>query len=239
MIPKKIHYCWFGGNPIPEHLTRYMESWKKYCPDYEIIRWDESNYDVHKIKYIEQAYEAKKWGFVSDYARLDIIYNEGGIYFDTDVEIIKSFDEMLYNRAFMGFERCMTVSNGLGFGAIPNHPAIKELMEIYESKSFIKNDGSYETTPCPLMQLEKFKEFGCTLNNQLQTVNGITIYPSEYFAPMDYETGKLNLTSNTFSIHHYEASWMSKKQKMARYLKMLMGKDMYGKMIKVKKFFFN
>ena len=127
MIPKKIHYCWFGNNPLPEKDRKCIESWKKYCPNYEIIRHDENNYDISKNKYMKQAYESKKWGFVPDYARLDIIYNEGGIYLDTDVELTKNLDELLKYDAYMGFEDDIHVSPGLGFGAIKHHEGIKKL----------------------------------------------------------------------------------------------------------------
>ena len=130
MIPKIIHYCWFGGNEIPEHDKKCIESWKKYCPDYKIIRWDESNYDYKKNSYMREAYEAKKWGFVPDYARLDIVYEHGGIYLDTDVELVKNIDELLEHKAYMGFEvGGEFVSPGLGFGAEKNFPLFKKMME--------------------------------------------------------------------------------------------------------------
>ena len=128
MIPKIIHYCWFGGNEIPENDKKCIESWKKYCPDYKIIRWDESNYDYKKNSYMREAYEAKKWGFVPDYARLDIIYNYGGIYLDTDVELLKSLDEILDCEGFFGFESENLVNLGLGFGAVKGNEIIRDMM---------------------------------------------------------------------------------------------------------------
>ena len=116
-IPKTIHYCWFGGKEIPIPYGKWMESWRTYCPDYEIIEWNEKNYDVHKSRYISQAYKMKQWAFVSDYARIDIIHQYGGVYLDVDVELIKNIDEMLMNQAFCGFENSMYVNYGLGFGA--------------------------------------------------------------------------------------------------------------------------
>ena len=124
MIPKKIHYCWFGNNPLPESVQRCIESWKKYCPGYEIIEWNEGNYNINKIPFIEKAYKEKKYAFVSDYARLDIIYNEGGIYLDTDVELIKNIDPLLEHSCFLALESCGAVATGLGFGSIKKHSFI-------------------------------------------------------------------------------------------------------------------
>ena len=140
MIPKKIHYCWFGGNPLPELAQKCIASWKKYCPDYEIIEWNETNYDITKNNYMNQAYENKRWGFVPDYARLDIIYTHGGIYLDTDVELIKPIDELLTLKAFAGVEQNSEyVALGLGFGAEKEHPTIKALRDYYDTLSFVEN----------------------------------------------------------------------------------------------------
>ena len=133
MIPKVIHYCWFGGKKIPLEFRRYMKSWRKFCPDYEIREWNESNFDVFAHPFTKSAYEAKAWAFVSDYARLKVVYEHGGIYLDTDVELLKSFDELLMEQGFAGMERPGVVALGLGFGAEPKHPLIKEFMEYYEN----------------------------------------------------------------------------------------------------------
>ena len=148
-IPKIIHYCWFGGAPIPEKDKACIESWRKFCPDYEIIEWNESNYDITKNRYMKEAYDVKKWGFVPDYARLDIIYTQGGIYLDTDVEIIRNMDPLLEDEAFMGFEDGKFVALGLGFGAAKGNPHIKAMRDVYEGVSFIKPDGSFNTLPSP------------------------------------------------------------------------------------------
>ena len=237
MIPKKIHYCWFGGNPLPEKDKKCIESWKKFCPDYQIIRWDESNYDVNKNLYMQQAYNAKKWGFVPDFARLDIIYSEGGIYLDTDVEIIKSLNDLLDNEAFMGFESGEAVNPGLGFGAVCHHHAILELMNIYSERKFIGEDGSYDMTPNPILNTEKMKEFGCVINDRFQIVNGITVYPSDFFCPKDYVTGKLSLTENSHMIHHYNASWMTKAQKRRYVIRKFIGRQNYEFLVKMKRKF--
>ena len=141
---EKIHYCWFGGGELPDEYKKYIESWRKCCPDYEIIRWDESNYDVTKNRYMRQAYENKKWAFVSDYARVDIIYHQGGIYLDTDVELVKNFDEFLKWDLFCGFESFDYVAWGVGFGAVKEHEILKDVLNEYEKRSFLKEDGSFD-----------------------------------------------------------------------------------------------
>ena len=181
-IPKVFHYCWFGGNELTESVKKCIQSWKKYCPDYQIIRWDESNYDYTKNKYMIEAYQQKKWGFVSDYARLDILYNYGGIYLDTDVEIIRSFDDLLEYKAFMGFENNY-VALGLGFGARKHVEEIKEMRDEYENLSFILPDGSLNMRPVPRYTTEYLEARGLVANGTRQTINGIEIFPTEYFCP--------------------------------------------------------
>lgn len=215
MIPKKIHYCWFGGGEIPEHDKKCIESWKRFCPDYEIIRWDESNYDVTKNRYMYEAYQAKKWGFVSDYARLDIIYEHGGIYLDTDVELLRSLDDLLENKAYMGFEqRGRAVNTGLGFGAEKHMPLIGEIRDaIYANRTFQRGVGDYDTTPCPAMSTAFLEEMGLKRNDQMQVIGGIRIYPSQYFAPLNSIDGMMDTTEITYSIHHYHASWLEPEEK--------------------------
>lgn len=234
MIPKIIHYCWFGGNPIPEKDRRCIESWKKMCPDYEIKKWDESNYDISKNSYMKEAYDAKKWGFVPDYARLDIIYNHGGIYVDTDVELIKNVDDLLENHAFMGFEDGKHVSPGLIIAAEPHHETIGKLMDIYTDRHFLKEDGSLDLTPSPTMNTDFLMERGLLPNNKMQTVSDITIYPTEYFCPKDYYSGKLNETENTYSIHWFNASWQSPHRKRMLKVRRLLGDDVYFTLVRAK-----
>lgn len=228
MIPKKIHYCWFGGNPMSELGEKCIASWKKYCPDYEIIRWDESNYDVTKNEYMRQAYDAKKWAFVSDYARLDIIYQYGGVYLDTDVELIKSIDELCLSRAFMGIGCTGGVNTGLGFGAETKMTIIKELRDYYDNVLFVNEDGTYNTAPCVKHQTEYLLERGFVDEDILQNIGGITIYPREYLCPMDYSSGALSVTDNTYSIHHYESSHWSKRARNGN-LRMRRAQENYGK----------
>lgn len=217
MIPKKIHYCWFGGNPLPELALKCIESWRKFCPDYEIIEWNESNFDVNCCDYIKEAYKAKKWAFVSDYARFKILYENGGLYFDTDVEIIKSLDAIITKGNFMGREdeSSLSVNPGLGLGVNPGLDIYKELMEMYHSKHFLNKDGTYNQKTIVDYTTEILVKYGLKNNNDIQFVAGIYIYPKTYFCPMDYVSGKINITEETCSIHHYSASWHSEKEKYA------------------------
>lgn len=211
-IPKKIHYCWFGGKPISPELQSYMKTWRYYCPDYEIIRWDESNYDVTKNEYMWQAYEAKKWGFVPDYARLDIIYEHGGIYLDTDVEVIQSLDDLLNDEMFCGFEQSGCINFGNGFGAVKDNVLIRELREAYNQVQFLKSDGSLNITPCVYYQEPVLERFHVQFNGKYQKRNGVVIYPSEVLDAQNHWSKKVNLTEKTRSLHHYASSWWENSQ---------------------------
>lgn len=216
-IPKIIHYCWIGTAEKPESVKYCIESWKKYCPDYEIVEWNESNYDFTKNGYMKEAYEAKKWGFVPDYARLDIVYNHGGIYLDTDVEIIRSFDELLDNEAFIGFENTGTedlfVNCGQGFGAIPNNPLIKEMRDFYDDMHFIEKDGTLNMLPSPHFTTEVLCNNGLIRNNETQNLENIVVYNSDVLCPKNFTTGDIKTTNETYSIHHFTASWLDEKIK--------------------------
>lgn len=215
MIPKIIHYCWFGGNPIPEFNKKCIESWKKYCPDYEIIEWNEGNIDLNSNNYMKEAYASRIWGFVPDVARLQIIYEYGGVYLDTDVELLKPLDDLLNNHAFMGIENgnTNTIALGLGFGAEKNDPLIKILLDDYNGRRFIKSDGTLDRTSAPMIQTAVLKKIGFNGKNIKQTIMSAVIYPSEFFCPKSVITGFLNVTKNTYSIHHYDASWYNEEQK--------------------------
>ena len=213
MIPKKIHYCWFGGKEIPEKDRKCIESWKKYCPDYEIIQWNEDNYDVSKCKYMYQAYTQQKWGFVPDYARLDIVYNEGGIYLDTDVELVKSLDGFLNLKGFMGFENENYVNLGAGFGAEKNNKVIKKMRDIYDEQEFIKADGTNNLTASPKYTTYVLKKMGLVMNNITQKVDGVTVFASDYFSPLNFLDGVLSLTENTYGIHWFNMSWKEQDEK--------------------------
>lgn len=222
-IPKKIHYCWFGGAELPASAQKCIQSWKKFCPDFEIIRWDESNFDISQNRYASEAYAAKKWAFVSDYARLKIIEEHGGIYFDTDVELLRPIDDLLQYSGFMGYGDDLCVSTGLGFGAIPNHPVVGAILADYAEIPFLLADGSYDMLPCPKRNTEVLKALGLTPGKAYQTLLGMIFLPQECLCPMNYYTGKINKTENTYSIHRFDASWTTPTAKRTTRLKRLIG----------------
>lgn len=206
MIPKIIHYCWFGHNPKSELILRCIESWKKFCPDYEIKEWNESNYDINKIPYISQAYREKKYAFVSDYARFDILYRYGGVYFDTDVEVIKSLDKIL-EKPFAGVEHPGALNAGLGLASPAANPIYREILDDYEKRQFLKSDGTQDLTTVVEIVSNIFRKYGLTEKSEIQNISGIMVYPAEYFSPKDFKTHRLNITENTYTIHWYDASW--------------------------------
>lgn len=212
LIPKKIHYCWFGGNPIPESLRRCMDTWKRLCPDYEIIRWDEHNYDVGAVPYMEQAYRRQKWSFVSDVARLDIIYRHGGIYLDTDVELVKHLDELLYQPAFCAAEKWGVVNSGGGLGAEPGNPVVGRMLEFRRGFPFAYEDGRLNRIPSGYYETIPLLRAGLRPNGRTQLIldGGMTVYSPEFFHPFDYISGETNLTENTVSIHHFSGTWLGR-----------------------------
>lgn len=223
LIPKKIHYCWFGNNPLSDLATRCLESWQKYCPDYEIVRWDETNCDLGVNQFVQQAYEAGKWAFVSDYYRLKVIEENGGIYLDTDVELLKPLDEFLSLDGFMGFEMGERnhIATGLGFGAKPNHPVITQLRQAYETIPFILPDGSYDETPCPRRDTKSLVEMGLVQDGAYQQVDGMTLFPADYLSPISV-FGDETFTENTASIHHYAATWHTSERRRKREIRTLL-----------------
>lgn len=224
-IPKKIHYCWFGRNPLPNTAKKCIDSWKRYCPQYEIIEWNEDNFDINCCDYIKEAYEAKKWAFVSDYARFWILYHEGGVYFDTDVELIRSIDELVNKGPFMGCERdasnesMISVAPGLGLAANPGLGLYNVFLSEYNKRHFLKEDGSFDLTTVVTITTNILKEYGLKEKNDIQIVEGIYIYPMEYFCPLDDHTGKLNITNNTYSIHHFDGSWLTDELRVQKELR--------------------
>lgn len=221
MIPKVIHYCWFGRNPLPELAKKCIASWKKYLPDYEIKEWNEDNFDVNIIPYTKEAYSAEKYAFVSDYARFWILYNYGGLYFDTDVEVIKSIDDIIEKGAFMGCENevkaeatALAVAPGLGLGCNPGLGLFKEMLELYATLHFIDPiSGSYNQKNIKTIvgyTTEVLCKHGLINTNEIQECAGVWIYPKEYFCPINPITGETKTTSNTRTIHHYAASWLKK-----------------------------
>lgn len=220
MIPKTINYCWFGKNPLPISAERCIASWKKNMPEYEIKEWNEDNFDINLIPFTKEAANMKKYAFVSDYARLWILYNYGGIYFDTDVEVIKPLNKILEKGAFMGFEKniktpsaAINVNPGLGFACEAGNPIIKEIMDCYKTTHFIVN-GEPQFITIVTITTNILKKYGLQVSNTPIKVKDFTIYPWEYFCPIEYLSNKLEITENTYTIHHYTESWMSWKQKL-------------------------
>lgn len=213
MVPKIIHYCWFGGNPLPELAVKCIESWKKYCPDYEIIEWNERNYSIETAcQFVKDAYENQKWAFVSDYVRLDVVYQHGGIYLDTDVELLKSPSEVLKNsRGFFGREQGNSIATGLGFACEKGEPILKEMMEKYHSLQFAKD--RLVDLACPIINTQVLKKHGIHDHDITQIIDGICIFSTEFLCPESIYTGKSNYTHNTISVHHYSGSWMPEKDK--------------------------
>ena len=244
MIPKTIHYCWFGYNPKTKIAEKCIKSWKKYCPDYQIIEWNEDNFDIQRSPlYVRQAYEAKKWAFVTDYVRLQVVYENGGIYMDTDVELRKKPDLLLDYSAYFGFEDGKYINTGLGFGAEKGNTMLQKLMDDYSDIAFLKEDGTMDTTPCPKRNTRVFLKHGLMQNNSRQILDGnILILPSTVLCPFDYQMNKTGNIKEAISIHWFSASWFSKEQKKAikkekrakriEYIRML-GKDNYNKMKKI------
>lgn len=215
MIPKVIHYCWFGRNPLPADAVRCINSWKKFCPDYEIKEWNEDNFDLSSCLYVKQAYENKKWAFVSDYARFKILYDYGGIYFDTDVEIVRSIDELTRYQGFMGVEKGSSmVAPGLGIGFEPKNGICKDIIDHYEKSLFIDKNGKQSTKIVLDFATDILEGYGYSHDdNRIQDIGGVKVFPYDYFCPIDYKTGVLELTENTYSIHWYSGTWISDRQR--------------------------
>lgn len=213
MIPKIIHYCWFGNEPLGEEENRFIETWKKKLPQYKIIEWNEKNFDVqNSCEYVKQAYSEKKWAFVSDYVRLKVLKEYGGIYLDTDVEVLKSFDNLLNCQAFIGNESKYSVCTAT-IGAEKNSEFIQELLHLYDGRQFIKN-GRVDKTPNSKIIFKYLQDnysFKCD-NYNINNYENVTIYPGEYFSPINCYTMKENITENTISIHRYASTWKSPKE---------------------------
>ena len=212
MIPKIIHYCWFGGNPLSEDAKRYIASWKKHCPDYEIIEWNESNFAVAENAYCREAYEAGKWAFVADYARLKVLAEYGGIYMDTDVEVVRSFDSLLSYQAFCCFEKDDSVSIGT-LGSAAGSRFVQRMLDDYEGRSFLQPDGSYDqTTNLHLATRILVEDYQLRLNGRRQVLPGdIAVLPMESLIAKDNDTGWLMADASTYAIHHFSGSWLSEE----------------------------
>lgn len=206
MIPEIIHYCWLSNDPIPKDLKKYMKSWKEKLYDYEFILWDLNRFDLNRSLWVKQAFEAKKYAFAADYIRLYAVYNYGGIYMDMDVEVIKSFNDLLRNDYILGYEAAKGLEAGV-FGAPKKAPWVKEVLEYYTSKEFALPNGLYNDTPLPIIMDE-------VLNADYITNKKIVPLPTDFLTAKSYKTGKITITPNTYTIHHFAGSWKSWDEKM-------------------------
>lgn len=213
-IPKIIHYCWFGGNPLPELAVRCIESWKRFCPDYEIRRWDESNFDLNCCRYVREAYDARKYAFVTDYVRLYALTGVGGIYMDTDVELVKPLDGFLHHQAFSGFEDETRIPTGI-MACEKGFALFGYLLDHYDDARFLREDGTPDTTTNVETITAMCLERGFVPNNQFQILDGFALYPRDVFCPVDHQTKNLRTTENTVAIHWFAGSWWNPEQRFA------------------------
>ena len=212
-IPKIIHYCWFGRKPKPKLAEKCIRSWKKYCPDYEIVEWNEDNFDVSSAPvYVQQAYEAGRWAFVTDYVRLLGMLKMGGVYMDTDVEVVKSLDPYLRHRAFAGFEADDRIQTGL-MACEAGFPLFEEFLHHYDDASFLNPDGSANVTTNVTVLTNLCRKYGLVPNGKHQTVEGLALYPKDVFCPVDFDTEKLHRTRNTVTIHWFASSWKTEEER--------------------------
>lgn len=211
-IPKIIHYCWFGRGPKPELAIRCMESWAKYCPDYQIMEWNEDNFDVSSLPFTKEAYDSRKYAFVTDYVRLYAMHRYGGIYMDTDVEVTRNLDDLLSCQAFSGFEAPDRVPTGI-MAAEKGFPLLVDLMDYYTDRHFSTASGELDMTTNVVIISEMLTRRGLTLNGAFQIIDGFSMYPQDFFCPKDPNTLEINMTSNTYTIHHFNGSWLSTAQK--------------------------
>lgn len=238
-IPKIIHFCWFGRGPKSELIEKCIESWKKYLPDYEIREWNEDNFNIDRYLYAKEAYEDKKYAFVSDVARFHVLYNYGGIYMDTDVEVLKNLDEFLNNRMFAGYERTGLVNSGLILGCERHHEIAKNMLMFYAKSHFrLANGRPNMTTVCTIMTNMLTKKGIIDAAGRPTDENQLSLYPTEYFDPYDYENDEMHKTDNTYTIHYYSMSWKSEKDmkvyRVGRSIKKLVGPKLYKKIAVMK-----
>lgn len=221
---------------MPKLALKCIESWKKYCPDYEIKEWNEDNFDLDMYPYVREAYDARKFAFVTDVVRLYALYHEGGIYMDTDVEVIKPLDSLLQYDAVSGFESPTQIPTGL-MACRDGQPLFKELLDEYDGIHFHRPDGTLDTTTNVTRISNTCSKYGLRLDNTLQTVCGFTLLPKDYLCPKSYKTGELELTANTLCIHHFSGSWVqnNKAKRVKRMILFgILGKNLTEKGVEIK-----
>lgn len=232
-IPKIIHYCWFGYKQKPENIKRCIDSWKQLLPDYQFIEWNENNFDINNLKYVKEAYSAKKYAFVSDVARIEVLYQYGGIYMDTDVQVLKSFNPLLDSRCILGMEEKEFVATSF-MAFEKEHPLLKEFIKLYETLSFYNQKGEIIAGTNVEKLTKILKDKGFVQKNYYQELeNGIKIFPKEFFSPYDYINCYYEITENSYCVHHFFVSWMSKKEQVKKVVKKnlvkIIGKDQMNK----------
>lgn len=226
MIPKIIHYCWFGGSDVPASVKACIATWKKFCPDYEIRLWDESNFDVNSHPFVKKAYECKAWAFVTDYVRLCIIYENGGVYLDTDVELLKNLDDLLQNKCYFGLQQGKKLcATGLGFGAEKGASILYKLMASYDKIEFDPENKA--SLACPILNTQVLMDNGYIFKDDIFKNDEFTVYPPCYFDPYSTQNKSNILNEHTYSIHHYNASWCSWLQRMKRKIVLLIGEERF------------
>jgi mannosyltransferase OCH1-like enzyme len=235
MIPKVVHYCWFGEKKMPKLAVRCIESWKRHLPEYELKLWNEETFDINSNEYVKEAYLSKKFAFVTDYIRLFVLYKHGGVYMDTDVEVVRNIDQFLSLPAFSGFETQNNIPTGI-IGSCQYGQWVKEQLDYYTNRHFILPDGSMDTTSNTITISRIMKAGGFMFDNSIQDYQGIiTFYPSDYFCPKNYDTGEIKLTENTYCIHHFSASWISDGEKFKRLIAKTIGQENLKPIITLKR----
>ena len=236
MIPKIIHYCWFGRNEYPEKVAYCIETWKKYLPDYELRLWNEDNFDVSCCEFAKQAYEEKKYAFVSDYVRLVALKNYGGIYLDTDIEVVRPFDEMLGHDVLLGTDESGNLTAFMA--AVPGHSFFEELVSFYDGMDFVLPNGTLNTKVNNQWMQEQLEQYGFELENKYQCLNsGITVFPDDFFHAKSLVSGEMHRTKNTYCIHHHTSLWVPLHTKMIKFLRMkilvpILGAEKYQQKVK-------
>jgi len=232
MIPKIIHYCWFGRGQLPELAVKCIESWKKYLPEYKIKEWNEDNFDLDLYPYVREAYDNRKFAFVTDVVRLYALYHEGGVYMDTDVEVLKPLDSILCYEAVSGFESSNQIPTGL-MASVRHAALFKELLDDYIGLHFVKGDGTLDLTTNVVRITKHLSRYGLILNNQFQEIHGLTLLPSDFLCPKSANDGKIYLTENSLVIHHFASSWQPPLRKKIRNIVLKIGGYRLKKFIKI------